>query len=274
MTFDLKQYLERIGLELPVASEQAQLAALQRGQLMAIPFENTDPLLGRLPDLSPEGTWRKTVLHRRGGYCLELNGLLGRALGILGFRFVSVLGRVRMGAAVGGPRTHLAHLVEASGQTWLCDAGFGGPAPAVPVSLDAGTAVATRWGTFRIRHDTVTGEEVLERETPEGWFSLYGFDRSEVTEADVAEANIVCATSDQSPFPNNLMMNRVTKTGRISLFNRAFHEVETGFADCTLASVGDLADVLVHRFGLPEDPSRDHAIWERIGQPSELRRTA
>ena len=52
-------------------------------------------------------------------------------------------------------------------------------------------------------------------------------------------------------------MNRVTETGRMSLFNRAFHDdIETGSADRTLASVGDLADVLVHRFGLPQDPSR------------------
>ncbi|PKP70283.1 MAG: hypothetical protein CVT82_07200 [Alphaproteobacteria bacterium HGW-Alphaproteobacteria-4] len=65
-------------------------------------------LAGRLPGLAPHAVWRKSVLERRGGYCLELNALLGYALTALGFRAEPVLGRVRMGAAVGGPRTHLA----------------------------------------------------------------------------------------------------------------------------------------------------------------------
>lgn len=265
MSFNLNRYLDRINLTLPVGSDREQLAALQLAQLTAIPFENTEPLLGRLPDLSTQAIWRKAVLERRGGYCLELNDLLGCALTALGFSYVSILGRIRMGAAVGGPRTHLAHLVEASGQTWLCDAGFGGPGSALPVALDMRSPVTTPWGTFRLRDDAATGETVLERETPTGWFALYGFDRSPITQAEIAEANILCATGSGSPFPSHLMMNRLTKEGRVSLFDREFTEMTaTGTCQRSLTSASELSDVLANRFGLPEALARDQAIWQRI----------
>lgn len=265
MSFDLDRYLARIGLNHPRAADADALFAVQRAQLETIPFENTEPLLGVLPDMTPDGIWTKAILQRRGGYCLELNALLGRALVALGFHVAPVLGRVRMGAPRGGPRAHLAHLVTASGRTWLCDAGFGGPGPVLPVDVERRDPFATRWGTFRLREDRESGEVVLERATSEGWFALYGFDRSRVSRRDIHNANRICATGEMSPFPRHLMMYRALDCGRISLFDhRLRQETDGGATERVLQSASDLTDTLESGFGLPHDPSRDHAIWAKL----------
>ncbi|EYD76159.1 N-hydroxyarylamine O-acetyltransferase [Rubellimicrobium mesophilum DSM 19309] len=180
MPFDLTGYLARIDHDpLPVSPEG--LTALQIAQLRVIPFENSEPLLGRVPDLAPSAIWRKLVVEKRGGYCLELNTLLGQALEVLGYQATPILGRVRMGAASGGPRAHLAHIVTLDGTEWLVDAGFGGPGPEAPLMLGWEAPAEQGCGTYRLRPDAATGEQVLERQTPDGWFALYGFDRVPVT---------------------------------------------------------------------------------------------
>jgi len=94
MTFDLQGYLRRIHLDGAPQSLKG-LFALQRAQLLNIPFENIDPLLGRIPELARDHVFRKLVQQKRGGYCFELNGLLGQVLQALGFVARPVLARVR-----------------------------------------------------------------------------------------------------------------------------------------------------------------------------------
>jgi len=266
MPFDLIDYLARIDHDpLPVSPEG--LTALQIAQLRAIPFENTELLLGRAPDLAPSAIWRKLVVEKRGGYCLELNTLLGQALEALGYQAAPILGRVRMGAASGGPRAHLAHIVTLDGTEWLVDAGFGGPGPEAPLMLGRDAPAEQSCGTYRLRPDAASGEQVLERQTPDGWFALYGFDRVPVTPPDVVAANVVCATWDKSPFPNHLMMHRLLSGRRASLFNRAL-KLPEGTRE--LQSRADLSAALTEVFGLPADLSRDEAIWRKIDQEMAL----
>jgi N-hydroxyarylamine O-acetyltransferase len=180
MTFDLSRYLDRIGLR-AVPPGLAGLAALQAAQIRAIPFEAIDPLLGIVPDLTPDAIWTKLVLNRRGGYCLEQNALLAAALDALGYASQPVLGRIRLGAPEGGPRAHHALIVRLPEGEHLVDAGFGGPGPAGPVRLGDEAEQIIAGGRFRVTHDEGHGETVLETLTPDGWHSLYGFDRATVT---------------------------------------------------------------------------------------------
>jgi len=262
MTFDLARYLDRINHAAEPPSVAA-LMALQTAQMLAIAFENTEVLLGRVPDLEPASIWRKLVEERRGGYCLELNALFGSALGALGYTSRPVLGRVRMGAPTGGPRAHLAHIVTLDGQDWLADTGFGGPGPAHPLPCDHSEPVDTPQGRYRLRHDPEAGEEVLEREMPGGvWFALYGFDRVPVTPPDIEAANVVCARWDLAPFPHHLMMSRLTTGGRYGLFDTALTGPQGQSRHLT--SAAHLGTVLTALFGLPADLARDEAIWHRI----------
>lgn len=260
MSFDLPTYLARIGHEpLPVSAEG--LAALQQAHLRAIPFENTEPLLGRIPDLDPDAIWRKLVIEKRGGYCLEVNDLFGQALDALGYDRRSILCRVRLGGPGGGPRNHLALIVTLDGQEWLADVGFGGREPEGPMPLGSDAAVVQPNGTFRVRREEGTGEEVLESETPQGWFALYSFDRSPVASGDLLAASLVCAHWDKSPFPVHLIMSRFAPGGRVGLVDRTL-ELPAGPKE--LKSAADLSEAITRIFGLPSDAGRDAAIWTRI----------
>lgn len=263
MGFQLAAYLDRVGLTQTPAGA-AGLKALQAGQLRAIAFENLDPMLGKTPDLSPDAVWDKLVVQGRGGYCFELNGLLGGALVSLGYPARRVMARVRRGAAIGA-RSHLAWIVEAEGREWLVDCGFGGPAPVFPLLLETGPEQEAAGIRFRLVPHAANGETVLERLGPQGWFALYGFDRAHVTDADVEAANFVTARWENSPFPANLMLNHVLEDGRISVFNRTARTESNGeVVERTIASAAELHDLLTRNFGLPVTEAAATKVWQRI----------
>jgi N-hydroxyarylamine O-acetyltransferase len=260
MSFHLTAYLERIEHD-PLAVSPEGLAALQLAQMRAIAFENLDPFLGQTPSLDPNLLWAKLVPAGRGGYCLELNLLFEGALSALGYQSRRILGRVRMGRDSGGPRAHLAHLVSLKSETFLADTGFGGPGAAAPLPVRSTEPVVTKLGTFRIRPDHATGEKVLERQTEDGWFALYGWDEGSVSWADLVEANTLCSTSKASPFPTHLMLNLVRDDGRASLFDLRLAE---GASQRTLQSPEDLHDVLTHVFGLSIGPEVHSTLWTKL----------
>jgi N-hydroxyarylamine O-acetyltransferase len=270
MSFDVSRYLDRIGLA-AVPPGPAGLAALQGAQMRAIAFESIDPLLGILPDLAPDALWTKLVLNGRGGYCLELNALLGAALDALGYAAQSILGRVRLGAPVGGPRAHHAWIVTLPDGEYLVDSGFGGPGPAGPVRLGAEVEQLIAGERFRTRLDAESGETVLESLTPDGWFALYGFDRAVVTSADLAAANFFCARWDAAPFASNLLLNRLTEDGRVSLFNLGGTTVRNGTGEhWCIGSSEELAARLSDDFALAAAAPHAAAIWTRITAATAL----
>lgn len=273
MTFDRDLYLGRIGLAgADIAPTAGGLKQLQRAQMGAIAFENIDVLLGGVPDLDPAAVWSKTVLSARGGYCLELNQLFGLALDAFGFRAVPVLGRVRMGAAAGGPRAHHAFVVTIDGGEWLADTGFGGPGPLGPVSLSTDESQDIGGEVFRVLSDSATGEQVLERKNGEEWFALYGFDRVPVAAPDYHAANFVCARWEMSPFPNHLMMTIASRQGRVSLFNRDAKHVRDGQLDqWTISSRAELQAMFADLFRLRIDASTVASVWAKIEAASEAK---
>lgn len=262
--FDLDLYLQRIGLD-RVEPTAKGLQALQAAQMRAIAFENLDPLLGFVPDVTPAGAFEKLVARERGGYCFELNTLFGAALAAAGFEATRVMARVRNGAARGAQRSHLAWIVLADGGEWLADTGFGGPGTSVPLDLASREAQSAPTGRYRFVDDASAGEVVLQRETAEGWFSLFGFDRVTVHDVDVEAANFVCARWERAPFSSNLMVSRHALDGRISLLNTTLRrETPAGVTKSTVASPAELHETLSSDFGLPVDEAMTAAIWDRL----------
>lgn len=253
-------YLRRIGLDrIPAGIEGLQL--LQSMQMKAIPFENIDPLLGRIPSIAQTEVERKTVISGRGGYCFELNALAGAALEEFGFQARTILARVRNGNPQGGARMHQAFVVEEAGRRWLFDTGFGGPGPIAPIDLDDEAPQAFANGTYRTRFDEAAGETVLERQQADGWFALYGFDEDSVRAIDLDAANHLAATWPNSPFTRHLMMSRHGGGSRTTLFNRRFQ----GAGEARLLEGPDeLRSVLVEHFGIELSPEDISALWAII----------
>jgi N-hydroxyarylamine O-acetyltransferase len=133
----IDRYLDRIGYRGPLTPSLATLERLHRAHLGAIPYENLDIHLGRPMPIGVGPAFRKLVDARRGGWCYEMNGLFGWALGALGFRVRRVAGTVFRpdGSRLEGD--HLVLLVDLD-RTYLADVGFG-DGPLDPLPLAEGT---------------------------------------------------------------------------------------------------------------------------------------
>ena len=153
-------------------------AWLSRSHCLSIPFENLTlihPNLRQgnpsLPKTDPDNIFNKLVLHDRGGWCLEMNGLLAWMLESLGFNVYEGLARV-VKDAVARPsnnfhgivssqnpgrthalthRTHRIIFAEFDGETWLCDVGYGGMGMMEPVLVraydDLPSTISSSWGS-------------------------------------------------------------------------------------------------------------------------------
>lgn len=131
----LETYLNRVGFRGTPRVDAATLIALHRGHLLNIPYENFDVQLGRPVDFDVAHIFAKLVTQRRGGWCYEMNGLLGWALQTIGFKVTRMAGGV--GRAQSGDVTignHLVLRVDLD-RTYIADVGFGdGLLEAVPLA--------------------------------------------------------------------------------------------------------------------------------------------
>ena len=263
--FDLPAYLDRIGLS-EILPDAAGLRALQAAHMRAVPFENFDPLLGKVPQLGLSDLFEKLVVRRRGGYCFEQNGLFAEALKSAGFAVSRRLARVRMRMGVDGGRSHLALVVEAENRRILAGAGFGGPGPLAPLDLDFEGPQHVLNGTYRIHKDTDRGEIVLQRLQTEGWADLYAFDDARVTDGDISNANFVCAVSPEAPFGFHLMFGCYRGDVRYGLFNRSLTvEALDGEERRELGDLAEFARFLREEAGLGLSDEALERAWVKIG---------
>ena len=266
MDFDLAAYLERVGLR-EVAPNAAGLRALQEAQMRAVPFENFDPLLGKVPALGLDEIFAKAVPGGRGGYCFELNLLFEAALKAAGFPVRRMLARVRMRGDNASARSHLALRVEAQGRAFLADAGFGGPGSLGPLELGVVGEQEVPNGVFRLVEDAATGETVLETYAGESWLQLYAFDGAHVSEGEISAANYACATWDQAPFGFHAMLGSYSGDRRYGVFDRNLTisgpegEERRAFADFE-----DFAAVVAGEMGIGLDSALLRRAWDKIGE--------
>jgi len=134
----LSDYLKRIRFAGQPSVDLVTLKQLQRQHLLNIPYENLDVQLGRPLGRDPIDAFNKLVTRSRGGWCYEMNGVLGWALEQIGFDVTYVSSganrAVRGDSALGN---HLVLLVKLEGTQWVVDAGMG-DGFIEPIELKAG----------------------------------------------------------------------------------------------------------------------------------------
>lgn len=265
MSFDFDAYLARIGLA-GARPDEAGLRALQEAQMRAVPFENFDPLLGKVPALGVGEVFAKCVPCLRGGYCFELNTLFDTALQGAGFTARRMLARVRMRGGPDSPRSHLVLRVELENGAFLADAGFGGPGSLAPLRLVHDVEQHAPNGTFRLVEDAETGETVFERREGEGWLQLYAFDGARVTDGEIAAANYACATWDAAPFGAHAMLGSYSGDVRYGLFDRALTVTSPdGEERRELADFEEFHEVVAGKMGIGLDRATLECAWAKIG---------
>jgi N-hydroxyarylamine O-acetyltransferase len=251
-TVDLDRYGQRIGLALTRASAPAEptvgwLAELHRAHVLAMPFENIDVVLGRPVELTIDAIERKLVTHGRGGVCHEHNLLFAAVLERLGYPVRRVLTRVRDDGRLLLPRGHSALIVEAEGDRWLCDVGYGSDGPLEPIPLSATTV---RQGQWRFELEPVKDGWRLHTDDAAGPV-LYSVTDAEYRRPDFEVAAYFLLTHPRSPFATSLVVQRITPDARYALRNLDLTVTYLdGRSETRPLTEAELPGVLRERFGL------------------------
>ena len=257
MSIDLDRYFARIGYGGPRDNSLATLRSLHELHPQAIPFENLDPFLKRPVKLDAASLQAKLVEGGRGGYCFEHNSLFAAVLRALGYEVREATARVRWSVPDGmtTPRVHCLLFVEAEGEDYLADVGFGGNVLTGPLSLASRDEQATPHEPFRLVDDD-DGEHLVQEANINGrWTPLYAFDFAHTHPADYEMGNWFTSAHPNSIFVNGLLGARAEAGKRYALRDNqlAVHTLGGATEKTTLKSAGELRDALTDLFKLRLD---------------------
>ncbi len=214
-------YLERIryaGLREPTAET---LRNLQLNHLYHVPFENLD--IGRKVPIVLErpALYNKIVVHRRGGFCYEVNGMFSWLLTELGFDVTLLSAHdIAEDGTLGLEFDHLTLLVKCPaeagpGTPWLADVGWGDTFRQ-PLRLDVSGDQTQGSRIYRIESD---GEyrTLLQNHNGSVWEKAYHFTLQPRAFSDFRDMCEYHQTSPKSIFTQKSMITLALPNGRVTL---------------------------------------------------------
>ena len=256
---ELQAYLDRIGLSRVPSADEAGLKAVHYAHATSIPYENLDVQLGVPVSRAPQAAFDKIVTRKRGGWCYEMNGLLGWALEEIGFKVSRLAGAViREFAGDEVIGNHLVLVVHLD-QPWLVDAGFGDgliePTPLCPGAFANGILNCSleqhQDGWWRYQND------------PRGSAPSFDFNLDVRDEALLESRCEWLQTDPESNFVLNAVVQRWRDSEHLSLRGRVFQRLT---ADDKHVHVIEDADayvrLLLEEFHL--DTPQAASLWPKI----------
>lgn len=257
-TPNLAEYLERIGYIGPIEPTLDVLRAVHRSHALSIAYENLDVLLERPVSMEIEPTFVKIVLGGRGGWCYEMNGLLGWALTEMGFAVTRMTGGVNrefFGDEAFG--NHVVLRVDLD-EPWLADVGIG-DCFLEPIPLRAGFHKQARAGA-RYELINLGGEEWRLRNREGARPPSFDFINGEADERLLARVSQSLQQDPESMFRTRLICQQMTPAGGSAVIDHTCIDMATGNhepLDCPDA----LLEVIRSTVGaVPPDAQ---ALWER-----------
>jgi len=216
---DIQTYLARIQYFTPIKPDVQTLQGLHLAHMQNVPFENLDIRLKRPILLTEEALWNKIVLHNRGGFCYELNGLFAWLLKQIGFDVSYLNARVfNREGELGIDFDHLALLVSIPNESthWLADVGFG---DSFNEPLNFGERGEQVQGLRSYRLEQTTEGFITWQKNYDGsWERQYFFDLQPRTfPTDYEPTCSYHQTSPESSFTRGSIISKATPDGRISL---------------------------------------------------------
>lgn len=246
-------YFRRIGLpeDTPVVLTSDFLSKVQYQHVISVPYENLDildrrPLSLEIPDL-----YDKIVLRHRGGYCFEVNALLGAFLRELGFKVTSYFARYLRGETSIPVRRHHVLAVEASDGVYVCDVGIGQTAPRFPLLLKEGLVQSQGSETYKFEKDPQLGWVLWEMYHGE-WRKYFSFTEDAALDIDFIQPSFYCEMHPNSPFNKTVMVAIKTPNGRKAINDREYKEFRGDELVYMEENCSDarLSEILKEHFGL------------------------
>jgi len=256
----LSLYFARIGIAPPARPDLEGLRAIHRAHAHAFTWEAADAFLMR-PEggIEPGRAFEKMVTGRRGGWCYEMNGLLGAALSAAGFAVTRLCGgvhRATFGEVMVG--NHLSLRVDLDDRPWLVEAGLGDALPA-PVPLREGVQDD---GFLNCAIQPADGDWLRYVNQRHGVAPSFDFRNLPADEAVLEAKEVWMRTDPGSPFTGALSIMR-HYPGRVeSLVNRTRRTLTVeGLSERPVADEAEFAAALSDVFQLdhPDVP----ALWAK-----------
>lgn len=246
---DVKSYLHRIKCSEKHSPSLNALAQLQENHLLNIPFENID--IYNKVKIHLDNSYTKIVLHKRGGFCYELNGLFYQLLIHLGYHAKMVSARVFKNENEYGPEfDHMAIIAYIGKQDYLVDAGFGEFA-FHPLPIQPDIELVDPRGIFKIVKHNDGYWLVTQKKDDINFIPEYIFSEKERL---LHEFNEMCEyhqTSPESHFTQKLICSLPTKDGRITVSEKILKITSGGkTTENAIKSEKDLNDILKEKFGI------------------------
>lgn len=218
----IETYLQHIQYDHVPEATFETLYQLHLRHTQTIPFENLSSFTGMEMSLKIPDLMEKFTVKKRGGYCYEQNSLFQFVLEQIGFKTTGLAARVRLNVAndMVTPRSHMLLLVEAGGEQWIADTGFGGMTLTTPIRFVMDEIQGTPHGRYRL---TCESEHYrLEAKIKEEWKMLYLFDLTAHHPVDYEVFNWYVSTNPSSHFVTSLVAARPEETGRHTLFDTQY----------------------------------------------------
>jgi N-hydroxyarylamine O-acetyltransferase len=259
---ELAAYFDRIGYAGSARPDLATLQAVHRAHLQAIPYDSLDVQLGRPLTIDPAQAYDKIVRRGRGGWCYEMNGLMGWALGEIGFSVTRMAGaamrELRGDSTIGN---HLVLRIDLPGEPtpWIADVGFG-DGILDPFALRPADLVAE-------------GHRFRLEEMDEGWWRFHNhqfggaksFDFT-LPPADPAVLGAQCTSlqsAPDSPFVMNVICQRWRGGEILQLLGRTYRQIQPGVRqERIIGSADEMVAVLKQDFTL--DVPEAASLWQRV----------
>lgn len=245
-------YLDRIRYDGTLAPSFNTLRQLHVQHTQAIPFENLSPLTGMEVRLDIPSIFDKFTVRKRGGYCFEHNAIFQYVLEQLGFRSIGLVARVRLNVPddVITARTHMLLQVEAEGEQWIADTGFGGMTLTAPIRFVMDEAQDTPHGQYRLTCES--GLYRLEARVKEEWKILYVFDLTPHYRPDYEVSNWYVSRHPNSHFVKELIVARAAEEGRHVLHGTqySFYPHAGDMKKRQVCSVTEIKELLEYVFSI------------------------
>ena len=255
---DLQHYLSRINYHGTPKVDYPTLAQIHHQHLLHIPYENLDVQLGRSLDLDIARIYEKLVINQRGGWCYEMNGLLGWALQEIGFTVTRMSGAV-MRASQGDQQlgNHLILQVDLD-QPYLADVGLGdGLREPIPICA----------GSYRqggLEHRLEFMDDGYWRFHNHAYSNVKSFDfkHEPAHEQELANKCQWLQTNPESPFKMFLIAYRFRPDSIIMQLGKVFGTIDkNGKTSKEIKSADEMNSHMTDTFGLKEDFS---LLWPEI----------
>lgn len=219
---EVKQYLEKIGMQYPLQPTIENLRKLQCNHLATIPYENLNILYNMPISLQGSDLFKKMIIEGRGGFCFELNALFQFLLKALGYKVSSYHTRLLAFEPEEQLLRHRLLKVDFDHISYISDVGIRSESPRYALRLIENEIQTDGISKYRFICDDVHGWIFEQKKYNQDWKPVFAFQTLSIYEKDYVMPTFFCEKHPDSPFLKGPQMSIFPKNKHITVANQTF----------------------------------------------------